>query len=47
VADYISGELRAGDDALDARWVSSEESKSLNMSEKTRHLLTQKFGFGE
>ena len=47
MADYISGELRAGDDALDARWVSSEESKSLNMSEKTRHLLTQKFGFGE
>jgi 8-oxo-dGTP diphosphatase len=47
MADYISGELRAGDDALDARWVSSAETKSLNMSEKTRHLLTQKFGFGE
>jgi len=47
MADYISGELRAGDDALDARWASSEETKSLNMSEMTRHLLTQKFGFGE
>jgi len=47
MADYISGELRAGDDALDARWVSSAETKSLNMSEKTWHLLTQKFGFGE
>ncbi|MFC1814139.1 NUDIX hydrolase [Thermodesulfobacteriota bacterium] len=47
MADYISGELRAGDDALDARWVSSGETKSLNMSEKARHLLTQKFGFGE
>lgn len=47
MADYISGELRAGDDALDVRWASSGETKSLNMSEKTRYLLTQKFGFGE
>ena len=47
IADYVSGELRAGDDALDVRWVSSGETKHLDMSEKTRYLLTQKFGFGD
>jgi len=46
MADYISGELHPGDDALNARWVSSQEIKDLNLSEMTRQLLTQNLGFG-
>jgi ADP-ribose pyrophosphatase len=45
-ADYVKGELRAGDDACDVRWVSSEEIRSLPISEKTRQLLRERFGFG-
>ena len=47
MADYVSGDIRAGDDALGARWVSSDEIKDLNLSEMTRKLLQQKFGFGK
>ena len=44
-ADYIRGEPRAGDDAIDARWVSSQEVKSLNVSAKTLRLLTTRFNW--
>ncbi len=45
-AEYIQGELKAGDDADDARWVLFEELESLGVSEKTISLLQDRFGFG-
>ncbi len=45
-ADYIRGEPRAGDDALAARWVSSDELAALKVSSKTRQLLKEQFNFG-
>jgi len=45
-ADYVSGEPRAGDDAAEARWVSSQEIATLKVSSKTRQLLKERFGFG-
>lgn len=45
-ADYVSGELRAGDDALDVSWVSHEDLKNRNVSDATRKLLAQCYGFG-
>ena len=45
-ADYVSGEPRAGDDAAEARWVSSQEIATLKVSSKTRQLLKERFDFG-
>ncbi len=45
-ADYVSGELRAGDDAVDVSWVSHKDLNNRNVSEATRKLLTQCYGFG-
>lgn len=45
-ADYISGELRPGDDAVDVRWFSADEVNKLKVSEATRKLLNEHFGFG-
>ncbi len=45
-ADYVRGELRAGDDAAEARWVSSQEMAALKVSSKTRQLLKDRFAFG-
>jgi ADP-ribose pyrophosphatase len=45
-ADYIRGSLKAGDDAAEARWVSSEEITDLNVSAKTLRLLKTRFDFG-
>ena len=45
-ADYVSGELRAGDDAVDASWVSHKDLNNRNVSEATRKLLAQCYGFG-
>lgn len=45
-ADYISGELRPGDDAADVRWFSADEVNKLKVSEATRKLLNERFGFG-
>ena len=45
-AEYIGGELRSGDDAMDARWVSTEELKSLHVSPLTVKMLKDCFGFG-
>ena len=39
IADYVSGDLRADDDACDARWVSREELEHLPVSQSTRDLL--------
>jgi 8-oxo-dGTP diphosphatase len=45
-AEYISGEIRAGDDAADARWLSSEDMPYQNVSSTTRKRLKQCYGFG-
>ena len=46
LADYVTGEPKAGDDATEARWVSPQEIASLKVSSKTRQLLTERFDFG-
>ncbi len=45
-AEYVSGELSAGDDAVEARWVSAEEINSLAINSTTLQLLKTRFGFG-
>ena len=45
-AEYVRGEPRAGDDAADARWVSSQEMATLKISSKTCQLLKERFDFG-
>ena len=45
-ADYVRGDPRAGDDAEEARWVSSQELATLKVSSKTRQLLKERFDFG-
>jgi ADP-ribose pyrophosphatase len=47
LADYVSGELSAGDDAVEARWVSADEINSLAVNSTTLQLLKTKFGFGK
>ena len=46
IADYVVGEPRPGDDAVEARWVSSQELASLRVSLKTLRLLKERFDFG-
>lgn len=41
LADYISGEPRASDDASEVRWVSPEDVVDLDITPTTRKLLTQ------
>lgn len=45
-ADYLRGQPRAGDDASAARWVSSDDLATLEVSSKTRQLLKKQFNFG-
>lgn len=45
-ADYVGGQIKAGDDAAAARWVSADELGSLKVSSKTRQLLKTQFDFG-
>jgi 8-oxo-dGTP diphosphatase len=45
-AEYVGGEPRAGDDAAEARWISSQEIATLKVSSKTRQLLKERFNFG-
>ena len=44
-AEYVSGSPRAGDDALDARWVSAAELGNLPVNLATRRLLRRRFDF--
>ena len=46
LADYVKGEPQAGDDATEARWVSSQEIANLKVSSKTRQLLKERYDFG-
>jgi ADP-ribose pyrophosphatase len=41
MADYLSGELRPSDDALDAGWFSPEELNAIKLTESTRKFLTK------
>jgi ADP-ribose pyrophosphatase len=45
-AEYRGGDLRAGDDALAARWVAAAELAGLAVNERTLVLLRDVFGFG-
>ena len=45
-ADYVSGEPAAGDDAVEARWVSADEVNGMAVSPPTLYLLKSRFGFG-
>jgi ADP-ribose pyrophosphatase len=45
-AKYVGGEPRAGDDAAEARWLSSKEITTLRVNSKTRELLKEHFDFG-
>ena len=47
LAEYLNGEPQAGDDAADARWVSSRAIEKLKVSAMTLRLLKVQFGFGE
>lgn len=38
-AEYVSGEIRAADDALDARWVSPEDLDGMPVSANTMKIL--------
>ena len=44
-ADYLSGVLKAKDDALDAQWFTNECCKDININKTTRLLLQEKFGY--
>jgi len=44
-ADYISGAPRPGDDAVEARWVSPDEMVDLNISTRTKRVLSEIFSF--
>jgi ADP-ribose pyrophosphatase len=46
LADYLSGDLQPGDDALDARWFGADELKHIEVSNATRNLLKERFNFG-
>jgi len=39
VADYISGEIRSGSDAIDVAWVDKDNLESFTVQETTRQLL--------
>jgi ADP-ribose pyrophosphatase len=45
-AEYLGGDLRAGDDADDARWVTPEELAALGVHPRTREVLQFKLNFG-
>lgn len=44
-AEYVSGDIAAGDDALDARWVPAGRLSAMNLSRQTRRLLKDYYGF--
>jgi ADP-ribose pyrophosphatase len=43
--EFVSGEPAAGDDGLEARWISKEESLKLEINPETRRLLSDRYGF--
>lgn len=45
-AEYLSGEPQAGDDASDARWITTTELATLPVNETTLQLLQSHYNFG-
>ena len=45
-AEYLGGEILAGDDAADAMWVSRELLEKLQVNSVTRKVLRERFEFG-
>jgi ADP-ribose pyrophosphatase len=45
-AEYVMGEPVAGDDALEARWISAREINGLEVSAATLKLLKTRYDFG-
>jgi len=41
-AEYVGGDLRAADDALDARWVSPEDLREMAVSKNTLRILKER-----
>jgi ADP-ribose pyrophosphatase len=46
MADYVDGEIRPGDDAAEARWISRQEIRQLQVSPVTLDFLRRQFKFG-
>ena len=46
IADYVAGDIQAGDDAVEARWVGTDDIRQLSVNPKTASLLQREFGFG-
>ena len=46
-AEYLNGEPHPASDAADARWVSLDELRRLNVNRTTLELLRERYGFGE
>ena len=44
-ADYLSGELKANDDAVEARWLTTKDILDLNINQNTRDLLQKKYNY--
>jgi len=47
IADYVAGDICAGDDAKEARWVGPDDIPQLAIHSKTVSLLRREFGFGQ
>src|SRR5690606_2848062 len=45
-AEYLAGDPRRGDDALDARWVTAAELRQLPVNATARRLLRERYGMG-
>ena len=45
-AEYVRGEPRPGDDAMNVRWVAAHELKSMDVSPPTLNLLKKHYQFG-
>ena len=46
IADYVDGQICAGDDAKEVRWVRPDEIHQISINPRTISLLKNKFGFG-
>lgn len=42
---YVSGNITASDDAIEAKWVTNEEALKLNVNQTTKQLLSEKYRF--
>ena len=45
-AEYLDGEIRAGDDARQAGWFEREALSDITLNSQTRELLRKRFAFG-